>query len=499
MRRLFSLIVLAAFAATMTAQTTEWLVEPQYDELKFFASGMYKATKDGKVGLLSADGRVILPVSFSAISLFYEGMAVAVDNSDKGWQVKGAVTDEGSVNYADSAYYLIPGYMFYSEGMLPVQDSEGRFGYLDDKCRPAFAFTTDSVRPFSEGLAAVGDGESFHWIDTQGESIVPWLSNGGTPFGGTNFYKGVAYLWDEDGDMFVLNEDGSTKRIKDSELYVDYLYRVGTGKEDTVEYTHYVQEFEHEWKPSEHNGKWSYLSPSGKLTGPYQYEAAGMFSDGSAVAKKDGKYGLLHIVADESTFYLSATGTKKKFESGKAVPCDFDLSVPSKWRGQPLTVTVTDGKGNKIKSVQPKGDKYIFSYMPDDSGQRTFAVSVASDGIKLWEGKQTYSFKKIEHKKTLARIRLINDRANERNQCQVVASITNPSSEPVNVTVMLSGGGKNAHFAERNKSILVPANRTITIKSWFTVVDKVVLGGWAKVTISDGSVARATFDLSPFA
>lgn len=501
MKRMLCLIVVISLAADVVAQTTAWLVEPQYDELSFFAPGMYKAAKDGKVGLLSVDGSVILPVGFDAISLFYEGMAVFVDRSDDGWRVRGAVAENGGVSYADGAYYLIPNYMFFSEGMLPVRDDRGRYGYLDEKCRPAFKFTHDVVRPFSEGFAAVGDGESFHWIDTQGETIVPWLSNGGTPYGGTNFYNGKAYLWDEDGVMFVLNEDGTTQKIPDRELYADYLYRVGTGKGDTVEYTQYHQELDDDWQPQEHNGLWSYVSRTGKLIAPYQYEEAGRFSDGSAVAKGNGMYGLLHVIADESTFFLSSGDTKKKYAPGRPVACGFNLSVPPKWRGQPLTVTVADDTGKAAMPLQRgKDGNYSFSYMPASSGQRTFTVKVASEGAALWEGEQAYSFKKIERKKTSARIRLMNRKANSQNLCVVSAAVTNPSSEPVSVRVTLNGGGSNAHFAKKTFTVTVPPNNGVKYVTSSFKVERYVYDGWAEIEVMpDRTMAKTTFDyLEPF-
>lgn len=45
-----------------------------------------------------------------------------------------------------------------------------------------------------------------------------------------------------------------------------------------------------------------YISKGKPLT-PFQYESAAKFSDGVAIAQYDGKYGLLHVVEDKSTFY----------------------------------------------------------------------------------------------------------------------------------------------------------------------------------------------------
>lgn len=158
-------------SAATFAQTAEWLVSPQYSEIKYFGPKMYKVTKDGKVGVVGFDGKEILAPKYDAINLFYEGRAVFVNRTSYGWQVKGVLSEDGTVKYADETYYLLPDYMFYSEGLLTVRDADGLYGYIDDECHPAFKFTADEVHPFSEGFAVVGSGETFHWVDASGEQV----------------------------------------------------------------------------------------------------------------------------------------------------------------------------------------------------------------------------------------------------------------------------------------------------------------------------------------
>lgn len=213
------------------------------------------------------------------------------------------LSEDGTVKYADETYYLLPDYMFYSEGLLTVRDANGLYGYIDDECHPAFKFTPDEVRPFSEGFAVVGSGETFHWVDASGEQVQLRLPNGGTPFGGTNFYDGKAYLWDEDEKQFVLEANGRMSKIPSREFVVDYLYRPDTDFGLDVPYATYEQDYGKQWIPEERDGMWTYLSAKGKLLTPFQYESAAKFSDGVAIAQYDGKYGLLHVVEDKSTFY----------------------------------------------------------------------------------------------------------------------------------------------------------------------------------------------------
>ena len=122
------------------AQTVDWLVLPQYSEIKYFGPQMYKVTKNSKVGLIGSDGTTILPAEYDAINFFYEGRAVFVNKSSHGWQIMGVVSDNGIVKYAKGNYYLLKDYMFFSEGFITVRDEYGRYGYLNENCQPAFDF-----------------------------------------------------------------------------------------------------------------------------------------------------------------------------------------------------------------------------------------------------------------------------------------------------------------------------------------------------------------------
>lgn len=499
MKKLFTIITLVTLSASTFAQTAEWLVAPQYSEIKYFGPKMYKVSQNGKIGIVGSDGRIILSPKYDAINLFYEGRAVFVNHTSLGWQVKGVLSEDGTVKYAEEAYFLLPDYMFYSEGLLTVRDSDGLYGYLDDNCHPAFKFTKDEVRPFSEGFAVVGKEETFHWIDTSGEQILPRLKNGGTPYGGTNFYNGKAYLWDEDGVFFVLNEDGRTEKVPTRDLEVDYLYRAESGEGEDVIYSKYEQDYSKQWIPEERDGLWTYLSSKGKLLTPFQYESVEKFADGAAVAQYDGKYGLLHVVEDKSTFYTQNRRNSQVFSAGGTCNCEFLLSIPDKWKGQPITVTLRDTDSGNILNLMKKGQNiFTFSYKPNASNARerkTFRVEVKNNGIQLWQGEESYSF--VQRTKLIPHIKVTNADANSNDVCNVVATISNPSSIPVTTTITLSGGGKSATFKKVTQSVTIPAHGSKQIKSAF-YVKKVDFNAWCAVSTSDGTSKRCNAELKPF-
>lgn len=500
MKRFFILSLLIITITESYAQTVDWLVLPQYSDIKYFGPQMYKVTKDGKVGLIAADGTNILPVEYDAINLFYEGRAVFANKSSLGWKIMGVVSENGTVKYVRGNYYLLKDYMFFSEGFITVRDENGMYGFLDENCQPAFDFTNDEVRPFSEGFAAIGNEDTFHWINTSGEQILPRLKNGGTPYGGTNFYDGKAYLWDEDGVFFVLSGDGRTSKMSSMNLTVDYLYRAGTSYGEKVDYTSYEQTFSNQWQPDNKNGKWTYISSSGKPLSPFQYDHLQKFSNGSAVASVDGNYGLLHLVQDNSTFSTKNVKSNHIFSAGSICNCEFQLSVPEKWRNQPITVLLTDAEtGNQI-SIENKGkNNYSFSYKPSSSNMKEnkdFKVEVKNNGIQLWQGQESFTF--VQRTKLSSSIRVNNADANSHDRCLVTATIKNPSPVDVTTTVTLSGGGNKARFENKTVTITIPAHSSRSITSNF-LVRNVELNGWCAVSTTDGTSAkRNNLELKPF-
>lgn len=500
MKRIFVAVAVFALSATSMAQTADWFVAPQYSEIKYFGPQMYKVTKDGKVGIIDADGRVIVKPQYDAINLFYEGRTVFVDRTAGGWQIKGVLSEDGSVNYAEDTFFLLPDYMFYSEGLLTARDAQGRYGYLDEKCRPAFAFTPDKVYPFSEGFAVVGSGDTFHWINTSGEQILPRLKNGGTPYGGTNFYNGQAYLWDEDGVFFKLNDNGRAEKIPTRELVVDYLYRVDSDKGEKVEYSRYSPKPEKRWIPEERNGQWTYVSETGKLLTPFQYDDVKYFSDGVAVAGIDGKYGLLRVVDDKSTFYTRGKQKNHIFSAGHACTCEFQLVVPEKWEGQEISVSLKDPEtGQQLSLDKKSGYNFSFSYQPDETcmqEDKAFRIEVRNNDIQLWQGEEHFNF--VQRTKLSSSIRINNADANADDHCLVTATIKNPSSIAVTTTVTLSGGGSKALFEKKTITLTIPAHGSRSVTSAF-LVKNVELEGWCAVSTTDGtSIRRNNLELKPF-
>ncbi len=496
---LYSLPALLSASVAM-ANSTEWLVPPQYDQIEFYTPELYKIVKNGKSGLLNTEGKIVLNPDYDLILDFYDGIAVFGNYTSDGAVIKGTVNEENIINLCSGHYYLLNDYPFYSEGFIPVLDESGLYGYLDESCRPAFKFSKDETRPFSEGLAAVGEGDDFHWLTTTGEKIFLSLPNGSYPYGGTNFYNGIAYLWDEYGeDFFILDASGDIRKIKPRNLTVDYLYRVDSDQGSTINYNKYIGRYDRTWKPSQKNGKWSYTDAKGNILSTYQYDDVDYFQGESARANVNGKWGLIQIVEDQESFYTKTDKKRHVFTSKKGSDCSFQLSVPEKWKNENLIVSIKDpDTGETFDLHKTKNNVYAFTYQPDKSQtsmSKTFVIEVKNDDVMLWQGEEKYDF--AQAIKLLASLSVKNS-ADSNNRCFVTATISNPSAIPVTTTVTLSGGGSNSQFSPKKVNITIPANSKRSVTSAF-VLKGVELDGWCSVATSEGTQARRNnLELKPY-
>lgn len=500
--KLLAAIFLTCLSVPSFSQKTEWLVFPgKYSDIEFFAPNMYKVHNGKKIGIIDNSGKVLLPAQYDAVNLFYEGRAIFVQQGSHGWQIMGVLNEDGSVEYTNGEYYVIPKYMFFSEGYLTVMDGNGNYGYLDEKMNPVFEFTPNKVTPFSEGWAAVGEQEDFYWLTADGEKVLLRLPNGGTPFGGTCTYNGKTYTWDQDGVCFVINSDGKINKISESDIPdIDYLNRSGSGMGKKVPYQRYTQTFQYIWKPRERDGMWSYVSGDGKLLSPFIYDEAEKFSNDVALASQNGKKGMLHVVADNETFYTSVLQRILRYSGSSACKGNFRLSVPEKWNKQNIKIVLRDKTdGTKIPVTMESDNTYSFVYNTNKTlakEEKAFSIEISSNDVELWRGEENFTF--VQNAKLTSRISVNNATANANDLCSVTALIKNPSGMPVTTTVTLSGGGSNARFNNKTIQLTIPPYSTRSVTSSFTV-KKVELNGWCSVTVSDGIGSKKShLELAPF-
>lgn len=226
-----------------------------------FSDGMAWVMNDnGKNGFVNQQGKLVIPLQFSAAGNFSEGLAAAANASGKwGWIDK-------------TGKFVIPpqfdnGFEF-KEGMALIsrRDQSGfeRKGYIDKSGKVVVEPIYVTAAPYySDGLVRVGDGKATRYLDKTGKLVLELPP--GTTAG--MFQEGVAAakigsvagFIDKTGKMVLKTPYDVTVSFSEGLAPV----RVGDQK----------------------TGKWGCIDKSGKLVIPAQFPDKPVFKNGLAKLK----------------------------------------------------------------------------------------------------------------------------------------------------------------------------------------------------------------------
>ena len=139
----------------------------------------------------------------------------------------------------------------------------------------------------------------------------------------------------------------------------------------------------------EKDGKKGYLL-NGNILLPAQLEEAGLFADGLAIVKKDGKYGILR-------FLTGSVDCKVTERSGHL---DVSAIIPPAWDDKEARFVRISNSGKRL-SLSMTGLRSMRSLtadVPVESGLHRYELSV--DGLVIWNGSGSATVEKREKPKT---------------------------------------------------------------------------------------------------
>ena len=174
----------------------------QWTKIGKMADGLMIVEKDGMQGALNAQGEVIIPVEWEYIQtpvlgllvVRRDGMSGVLDTS--GAEVLPPQACQSMyVNAVDSTIRI-------RQGTLDGDEQYARSGVFDLTGREIVPCIWGDVGDFSEGLAAVRDGDLWGYVNLQGELVIPcvWTH-------AREFYDGYAVV--EDGLYGVIDTTGA--------------------------------------------------------------------------------------------------------------------------------------------------------------------------------------------------------------------------------------------------------------------------------------------------
>lgn len=158
------------------SQSMEWLCRPGiYHDIQYIGNDLFKVKSErGSCGIISSDGKVVLPLEQDSITAFSEERALVLDKQGK--RLLYIIDQQGQVvqSFSNSTIY-VTAYPYYKEGYLSYKDEEGMCGYLNKQGEVSVKARFYLAAPFQEGIAVVQyaeDGGYFGLINKSGGAAM---------------------------------------------------------------------------------------------------------------------------------------------------------------------------------------------------------------------------------------------------------------------------------------------------------------------------------------
>lgn len=98
---------------------------------------------------------------------------------------------------------------FMSEGLIPYKNKSNQYGFMDETGNTIIPCQYTLVSQFNKnGIALAIKDKKVGYINKRGETVIPFKYNDGMQ----TFSNGTTYVLDENGQLFLLGEDGTVIR-----------------------------------------------------------------------------------------------------------------------------------------------------------------------------------------------------------------------------------------------------------------------------------------------
>ncbi len=286
------------------------VIKPDFDNIDLVENGFIVRTEEGLTGLISSDGKTILPIQYKAIADKSDNRLL-VYRSDNRSQIFN--TETGSFlgkQYDDIA--------FVDGENLIVVERDGRHQFMTRDMAPAFGKVYSYVRQLPDSKFIVeADGLS-SLLDRDGKILIP---------------PDYERLWDHAKHRLIFARNGKTT------AYFDYDGRQVSPKNWSVHYAPSVEKGH--ITVSDPEGRFGVIDKNGKFVIPALYSQVHQFSEGCVpVAKfvednlqKNRRFGLvdednkLIIPFEYDNLHLVRNGRLWAKKDGKWGLIDMDQSI----------------------------------------------------------------------------------------------------------------------------------------------------------------------------
>ena len=242
-------------------ENLQLVLKGAYNSIELGCEGQFIVEKNGKYGVVSEKGTIILPLKYSEINSNKNGYTVTLNEK------MGLFNSEGKEIIPISYRWI---YTDKIDDNIPIAAKlDGKEGYINTKNEWVIPPTYRDAFAFRQGVAIVKKGRNYMCINLKGEAVIQDFDNYVIEPSDNTYIVGVRkeckyMVYDLNGNLLD-TYDGFINNWSD-----DAIFAVKKG------------------------GKWGYIDGYGKVIIPLEYEEVGDFSEGLAAVRKDNKWGYIN-------------------------------------------------------------------------------------------------------------------------------------------------------------------------------------------------------------
>ena len=242
-------------------ENLQLVLKGAYNSIELGCEGQFIVEKNGKYGVVSEKGAVILPLKYSEINSNKNGYTVTLNEK------MGLFNSEGKEIIPISYRWI---YTDKIDDNIPIAAKlDGKEGYINTKNEWVIPPTYRDAFAFRQGVAIVKKGRNYMCINLKGEAVI------------------------QDFDNYVIEPSDNTYIVGVRKECKYMVYDLNGNLLDTYD------GFINNWSGNaifgvKKGSKWGYIDGYGKVIVPFEYEEVNNFSEGLASVRKDGKWGYIN-------------------------------------------------------------------------------------------------------------------------------------------------------------------------------------------------------------
>ena len=323
-----------------------------YNSIELGCEGQFIVKKNGKYGVVSEKGAVILPLKYNKINSNKNGYTVKLNEK------AGLFNSEGKEIIPISYHWV---YTSKIDDNIPIvaELNDNNAGYINTKNEWVIPPTYLYAFAFRQGVARVKKGRNYMYINLKGEPVIQDFDN----------YVIQNYVIEPSDNTYIV---GVRKECK----YM--VYDLNGNLLDTYD------GFINNWSGNaifgvKKGGKWGYIDGYGKVIIPLEYEEVRNFSEGLAAVRKDGKWGYINpkneiVIPIEFTNkevgFFKNGGAEYYTDSGAGL-----INLKGEIIAEPKYDSIEYVNGN-IAIVSFNGYNYLYNFVKEKKLKRLRKVKI---------------------------------------------------------------------------------------------------------------------------